>query len=116
MSKKYSTGPIENEGAPGTTIAQTIFVKVYNDGDDRARVRIKVYALNGEKDRIAKETINVRGESSGFVVVDVSNAFQYVVEFKVERGKDVELSVFPKDANNSLIAAQRVLHSELKRV
>ncbi|MFC4022378.1 hypothetical protein ACFOUV_00940 [Oceanobacillus longus] len=117
MSKVFSTGPLENANGPLTT-ASFVMVKVLNnDTDDETEAHIKVFALNGDKIEIGDETLEVEPESSDFTSFDVSNAVEYEVQIELEEETDdVLVSVFGKNVDNELIAAHRVLQSELKKI
>lgn len=116
MSKLYSTGPIENAikiNTPG--VSSNIIIKLLNNNlNQSAEVEVKVFSLDGTKTQIFVDTIQVNPHSSTFRIVDVSKVLEFEVQIKVIRNSNhVLISVFGEDSNGVLVAAQRLVHSEL---
>lgn len=112
----YSTGPIENasdNGHPG--VSSEVIVKVLNNNPCRkACVTIKAFSLDGEKCEIFCKKLEVCPLSSEFVCIDVHCVFEFEIQIKVKgNNDDVLLGVFGRDCHGKLVAAQRVLNSEL---
>lgn len=132
MSKVYSTGPIENATGvtPSAIISSNIVVGLLNNSNsDSAIVVIKVFSLeadNTPKSLVSTNTVDLNPKSSVFRVISVANLPRFEVEIKVIKEakivkedrvvrdrEDVLISVFGQDANGLLVAAQRLVHSEL---
>lgn len=113
----YSTGPIENANVIGT-VASTIIVKLLNNNlNQTAQVEVKVFGLDGTKTQIFIETIQIDPHSSEFRVIDVSALLQFEVQIKVISNLyHVLIGVFGRDFNGDLVAAQRLVHSELTEI
>lgn len=116
MSKLYSTGPIENAVkivTPG--VSSSIIIKLLNNNfNEIAEVEVKVFSLDGTKTQIFIETIQINPHSSTFRTVNVANVFQFEVQINVIKNQnDVLIGVFGEDKNGVLVAAQRLVHSEL---
>lgn len=116
MSKVYSTGPIENAiGINTLRVSSNVVVKLLNNNNENdAIVTIKVFSLNGTKTQVFSDTVRIDPRSSEFRVINVANLFQFEVQIKVIRDRDnVLISVFGEDSNGLLVAAHRLVHSEL---
>jgi len=118
MSKLYSTGPIENAMniiTPG--VSSNILIKLLNNNlNETAEVEVKVFSLDGTKTQIFIDIIQINPYSSTFRTVNVANVFQFEVQIKVIRNRAsnyVLIGVFGEDKNGVLVAAQRLVHSEL---
>jgi len=115
MSKLYSTGPIENASALTVTVASSVIVKLLNNHlNDIAEVEVKVFGLDGTKTLIFIDTILVDPHSSDYRIIDVSEVLQFEVQIKViNKPFYVLIGVFGRDLDGELVAAQRLVHSEL---
>lgn len=115
MSITYSTGPIENaigfSCLPGESY--TVFVKVLNNSkDDNVKAKIKLFSLNGKKDKVFSEIIEVSPLSSKLVELKVADLTEFEIQIKLNRHDDVLISAFGKNRNGNLVPSHRVLHSE----
>lgn len=119
MSKLYSTGPIENAiNITTPSVSSNIIIKLLNNNLNQiAEVVVKVFRLNGTKTQIYSNTIRINPNSSALTVVDVSDVLEFEVQIKVIKCSDhVLIGVFGEDANGLLVAAQRLVHSELTEI
>lgn len=111
MKIVYSTGPVENAAANAAT---STWVKVLNLSESQEIVvDIKVYRLNGQKAEIATSTFTVFPSSSDFDVFELTDILQYEVQISISNAENALVSVWGKDANADLIAAQRFVQNEL---
>lgn len=115
---KYSTGPVENAinigERPG--LSRTVFAKALNNNSTRATtVTIRLYRLNGAKTLVDTQTLNLAPRSSGFVVLNVAQLFQYEIQFIV-RNKNVLVSAWGKDVKGAPVAVHRFTQKEMKKV
>ncbi|MGV8983630.1 hypothetical protein [Clostridium sp.] len=117
MYRLYSTGPIENANLTGT-VSSSIIVKLLNNNiNQNAEVEVKVFGLDGTKTQVFIETIQINPHSSEFRIIDVSTLLQFEVQIRViSNPYYVLIAVFGRDVNGELVAAQRVLHSELTEI
>lgn len=113
MFKAYSTGPVENAGSNAATSA---IVKVLNNGAQEAQVDCKLFALNGEKDEVHSIVFNVEGFSSEFEIFDVQDILQYEIQVRIENAQYVLMSIWCKEADGNILAAQRFLENELNLI
>lgn len=117
----YSTGPIENAiglGVIGPPVSEKVFVKALNNDEwNDTNVEIKVFKLNGHKELLGSETLHIGPQASGFERFDVSGAFEWEVQATVtgDARKRTLLGVFGKDSDGNLVAAQRLVHTELSQ-
>lgn len=108
---KYTTGPVENEVNTGTA-ASVVFVKALNNSTSTARVRVKLFALNGPKRLVANRFFTLSSGASDFVELSVGSLFQYEVQI-ITDNKRLLPSVWGKTSSGRLLAAQRFATSEL---
>ena len=112
MSKLFSTGPIENAAS---NPALTVIVKVLNNSaEDTLTARTVLYNLNGAKAEIAGETISVAPLSCDYRSFEVDLLREYEIQIEIDPDNAALLSVWGLDAEARLIAAQRLVHTELK--
>jgi len=112
MSKLFSTGPIENAAS---NPALTVIVKVLNNSaEDTLTARTVLYNLNGAKAKIAGETIYVAPLSCDYRSFEVDLLREYEIQIEIDPDNAALLSVWGLDAEARLIAAQRLVHTELK--
>jgi len=109
----FSTGPLENQLDNAGTIAKSVWIKVENNrSSGNVIVRLRVFRLDGTRTLIAQAQLTVNpGTSQRRVIPLANNIFEYEVQYDVNR-QGALVSVFSKDANGNLVAAQRVLNSE----
>jgi len=113
----FSTGPIENAiGTSELSVSKTVIVKVLNNGDCRTHVRIKLFALDGTKREVDCQPLSVSRRASAFVILDVAELFEFEIQIAIEKDHDVLVSVWGKDENGNLVAAQRLVHQELVEI
>lgn len=107
----YSTGPVEN--AAGNASVST-WVKVLNLSESQEIVvDVKVYRLNGQKAEIASSSFTVFPLSSDFDVFEIADILQYEVQISISDSENALVSVWGKDADANLLAAQRFVQNEL---
>ena len=109
--KCYSTGPLEAQDSE----IDTFFAKVLNNHkDDNVKAKIVAFSLNGTKEILQEEILEVGPQSSDFVELDVEGTVEYEVQVKLD-GKAADktlLGGFAKNENGELVAAHRLVHSE----
>ncbi|MEW4267299.1 hypothetical protein Q0N30_26995 [Priestia megaterium] len=111
---KYTTGPIENIHSP---IVTDLHLKFLNNSGSTAKVRGKVFKLNGEKVKIfdtGNITLGSR-ESDVFAGIDLSGVLQYEVQFITNQSK-VQFSTWGFYSISVNSPAHRVVHSELTKL
>lgn len=109
MSKLYSTGPMENAGQQSSNV----FVKLLNNRNSHtAEVQITVFALDGTKTPVYTDIVQINPHSSGFKVYNVSSLLEFEVQIKVIRG-NILIGIFGEDSTGRLVAAHRLVNSEL---
>lgn len=113
----YSTGPLENEVHKPADFA---LVKILNNAAVGAvGAQVKAFDLNGSKQLIDEQNFIVpAGASDFFVVEDLAPTFQYEIQVTLtgDAARKALVTVFPEEKNHTLVAAHRVLHSELSVV
>jgi hypothetical protein len=117
---KYSTGPVENSvnvddsfTPPGAS--SFVFVKALNNSTcNSARVRVKLFELNGRKRLVSNQSFTLRRFESNFVILDVATLAQYEVQIFTSH-KSVLVSAWGKNADGQLVAAQRFTQQELTK-
>lgn len=113
---RYSTGPVENainlSTVPGES--RTFFAKAVNNGSSTAKVRIRLFRLNGEKTLVRSVIFTLAPGASGFRVLNVANLVQFEVEFTTN-SKHVLVSGWGKNASGRLVAAHRFSPTELAK-
>ena len=111
MRTIYSTGPVENAAANASI---STWVKVLNLSESQEiTVEVKVFKLNGQKSEIAFSNFTVFPLSSDFDVFEVLDVLQYEVQVAVSDDTNALITVWGKDADANLIAAQRFVQNEL---
>ncbi|QHT62283.1 hypothetical protein GXP70_21405 [Paenibacillus lycopersici] len=116
MIQKYTTGPLNNLTEKDKTVSGSIVVNSLNQSQHRnARVRIKVYALNGKKKLIHNVKFMVKPHASTYNSLFVGNAKQYEVLFITNQSK-VQFASFGISPKDRYVAAHRVINSELTRI
>lgn len=115
MVHKYSTGPLNNLTMNDRIVSKEIVVNSLNQSQLTARVRIKVYALNGKKILIHSVSFKAKPHSSTYHTFNVAETKQYEVQFITDQPKVLFASfgISPKDR---YVAAHRVINSELTRI
>lgn len=115
-TKKYSTGPLENNGSQSTSVR----VKILNNSDSPIEARVQVFQLNGTKTRIYSETITLPSNSSELIAASVADLLEFEVQIRIRNGNSsvnkVLVSVFGATPSGALNPNHRVLHKELKRI
>lgn len=116
MVRKYSTGPLNNLTVYGKLVSKNIIVNSINQHHRHvAKVKIKVYALNGKKKLIHIVTLRVKPNSSTFHILNVAKTMQYEVQFITNQPK-VLFASFGISTTDRYVAAHRVVNSELTRI
>ncbi len=116
MIRKYSTGPLNNLTEKDKTVSKDIVVNSLNQHQHKnARVRIKVYALNGKKKLIHNVAFNVKPNESTYNSFFVGNAKQYEVQFITNQLK-VQFASFGISPRDRYVAAHRIINSELTKI
>lgn len=116
MIRKYSTGPLNNLTEKDKIVSKDIAVNSINQHQHKnARVRIKVFALNGKKKLIHNVVFTVRPNASTFNSFFVGNTKQYEVQFITNQSK-VQFASFGISPKDRYVAAHRVINSELTRI
>ena len=111
MSIVYSTGAIENAAANAAT---SVWIKVLNLSENSdLNVVAKVFKLNGQKAELATSSFTVFPNSSDFDVFDIIDILQYEVQVEVSNQSNALVTIWGKDANANLLAAQRFVQNEL---
>ncbi len=111
MGTLLSTGPIENAAANASTNTS---VKVLNNNmSGEINADVFVYSLNGEKALIASSSFVIPAMSSQYDVFEITDVLQYAVEIVLDDASNVLVSVWGKDADANLVAAQRFVNNEL---
>lgn len=115
----YSTGPLENAiGISKPGASSTVWVKVLNNNREcKTNVEVKVFKLDGHKQEVFCKPLTINPLASGFVFADVSMLDEFEVRIIVKNEPaNVLVSVFGKDCEGRLVAAHRLVHSELKLI
>ncbi|SDW08350.1 hypothetical protein [Paenibacillus sp. CF384] len=116
MIRKYSTGPLNNLTEKDKTVSKDIVVNSLNQNQQaNAKVRIKVYALNGKKKLIHNVVFTVKPNASTYNSFFVGKAKQYEVQFITNQSK-VQFASFGISPKDRFVAAHRVINSELTRL
>lgn len=117
---KYSTGPVENSVNVDTTFtppgaSSFVFVKALNNSTCiNVRVRVKLFELNGTKQLVSNQLFTLGRFQSDFVILDVATLAQYEVQIFTSH-RNVLVSVWGKNADGQLVAAQRFVQRELTK-
>lgn len=113
---RYSTGAVENEiSQQQGPVATILIAKALNNSClHDARVRIKLFELNGTKTLVRNELLTLAPQSSNQVVFNVDLIAQYELQFLTD-SKFVLVSAFSKASNLQLVAAQRLVHQEFNK-
>ncbi|MDQ0062225.1 hypothetical protein [Paenibacillus harenae] len=121
VNYKYSTGPVENSVNVDTTFtppgaSSFVFVKALNNSTcNNVRVRVKLFELNGAKRLLTDRLLTLSRFQSDFVILEVASLAQYEVQILTGNRK-VLVSVWGKNADGQLVAAQRFTQRELTKV
>ncbi|MBO7743149.1 hypothetical protein I8J29_03010 [Paenibacillus sp. MWE-103] len=116
MIRRYTTGPLNNLTEKDKTVSKDIVVNALNQNQRvNAKVRIKVYALNGKKKLIHNAAFIVKPNASTYNSFFVGNAKQYEVQFSTDHLK-VHFASFGISPKDRFVAAHRVINSELTRI
>lgn len=114
MNKLYSTGAVENAASNASV---SVIVKVLNNRKtDDVNADIKLFSLNGIKEQIACSSLNVPPLSSEYSIFDVIDIVEYEIQIGLDKENNVLVSLWGKDADANLVAAQRFVQNELVEI
>ncbi len=112
MSTLFTTGPMENAASNS---ALSVLVKILNNNtEDALTAEITLYGLDGAKEQISSVTLSVPSLSSDYTSFQVDFIKEYEIQIEVDRDEAALISVWGVDSEANLIAAQRLVHTELK--
>lgn len=112
-TKLFSSGPLENDNNTNTKTQILAVEALNNNSDNDAKIRIKVFGLNGIKQNVADDEVNIPPETYIARGYSVGNLSAFEIQFELDKEiNNVLLSVFGKNENGNLIPAHRVLHPE----
>ena len=111
MALILTTGSVENAA---TNASVNLFVKVLNNNDTQpVQAEITLYSLNGVKNVLNTAVREVAPLSSDYEIFDITDVLQFEVQVSLDHSEGVFVSVWGKDANASLLAADRFVPAEL---
>lgn len=111
----FTTGPIENSGNQPAN-ASNVRAKILNRTGGPLTGVVRVFRLNGTRHLISSATFNANANASTFVTLNLGGTpFQYEVEIVPNQNGGL-YTVYGRTASGVIIAAQRVLHSELTQI
>ncbi|QPQ30629.1 ATPase [Lysinibacillus sp. JNUCC 51] len=106
-----TTGPIENTGNQPANAA-SVRIKILNLTSGTLTGVVRVFRLNGTRRLLSSTPFAVNANASTFITRSVAGSFQYEVEIVPDQNGGL-YSVYGRTALGVIIAAQRVLNSEL---
>ena len=110
-----TTGPIENQGNLPAN-ATNVRVKILNRTGGALTGVARVFKLDGTRQLLSSANFNVGANASAFVTLSlVTGASQYETEIVPNQTGGL-FSVYGRTSSGVIIAAQRVLHSELVQI
>ncbi|MCM3745216.1 ATPase [Sporosarcina luteola] len=110
----FTTGPIENTGNLPANAAR-VRVKILNLTGGRLTGVVRVFRLNGTRQLISSTNFSVNANASTFITRNLGGSPQYEVEIIPNQNGGL-FSVWGLTAADRIIAAQRVLNSELTQI
>ncbi|MGM0847073.1 MAG: right-handed parallel beta-helix repeat-containing protein [Bacillota bacterium] len=110
-----STGPIQRNGSNAATIIVDI---LNNDPINPAQVEITGFFMGtaGGKTPYVHELFNLGPSTKIQKTYFVASFEEYEYQFGIIGTDDVQISVWPRDANETLLPTQRILSSELQQI
>ncbi len=112
----YTTGPLNNLTVFDKTVSKYVIVNAINNNPKRSAViRIRIYALNGQKKLIISKRFLLKPRSSSFNILNVSRTMQYEVQFQSSLPQ-VLFASFGVSPQDRFVASHRVLNKELTRI
>ncbi|MCG7345971.1 ATPase [Sporosarcina sp. ACRSL] len=110
----FTTGPIENTGNQPANAAR-VRVKILNLTGGTLTGTVRVFRLNGTRQLISSTNFSVNANASTLITRNLGGSPEYEVEILPNQNGGL-FSVWGLTAANQIIAAQRVLHSELTQI
>ncbi|MEB2298655.1 ATPase [Lysinibacillus xylanilyticus] len=110
----FTTGPIENTGNQPANAA-SVRIKILNITGSRLTGVVRVFRLNGTRRLLSTTAFSVNANASTFITRGLGNSAQYEVEIVPDQNGGL-FSVYGLTTFGTLIAAQRVLNSELTEI
>lgn len=111
----YTTGPIENFGNLPSD-ATTVRIKILNRTGGMLSGVVRVFKLNGTRQLLSSSNFSAAANASTFRNLSLgSGTQQYEVEIVPNQNGGI-YSVYGITASGVIVAAQRVLHSELTQI